>query len=332
MFETHSNNAVWVNRLIGHLASPKMTSSLAVTVYRSLPNATDFNAWHGTLGFPGFNYATIGGAHRYHRPDDRPENLSDRTLQHMGDHLYRMHGAIDQLDASEVGDEADGAGQSAVFFDLFGVTVVHFGETLQKGLAVIGVVLLVVGMFRQKTKHRLGSLAFHAVTVGIAIIGGIGIGWCSRMILRTTPWSNLRYTPVDLPAGLITLAATFVIVTLLLERLCYKRLQDNVESVRDWTWLITAILGTLLAFWLPGGGYLLILPSLAYALVRVSTGRTLAAAWCGWIAVVILAGPLLSLLVQALGPWQQPMYAALASLLAVQAMPTWLVPLRRAAL
>ncbi|QEF97569.1 Peptidase family M28 [Stieleria maiorica] len=327
MFETHVNNSGWVSTIIDDLARPKITSSLAVTIYRSLPNATDFNAWHGKLGLSGFNYAVIGGAHRYHRPEDTPQNLSDRTLQHMGAQLFSMHRAIDRLDGPTTrrlnASTEDPAHGNAVFFDLYGWTVVHFGEGIQRVIAIVAAALMGVVCLRGRSLGRVRRLPRHALVVLLSIAAGLLVGVVIQLGLRTTPFSVLKYTPIDLQAGVVTIAASFLVVTALLERFTKRIESDEAEVVSDWIWWVTAALGTVLAMALPGGAYLLVLPSFTYALVRIVSPQATLAAWSGWAAAVILAGPLVMLLVQALGPWRQPVYAALASLLAVLAMTAW---------
>ncbi|MDV6029194.1 MAG: M28 family peptidase [Phycisphaera sp. RhM] len=333
MFETHSGNHAWVSVLIDDLARPKITSSLAVTVYRMLPNATDFNAWHGKLGLPGFNYAVIGGAHRYHQVDDTPDNLSDRTLQHMAAHLFSMHRAVDRLPADVVQRVQRASTQpdadNAVFFDLYGLTVIHFSEAVQKVLALIAVAVIGVVCLRQR--HPWRRLPRHVLYTLLAVLVGLAVGLAIRFALLTTPWHAVKYTPIDLPLGLFTIAASFLAATLLVEWLVSRASTKEFDLVSDWIWLVTAALGTTLAFLLPGGGYLLVLPSLAYGLVRSVTANVNLAAWSGWLVAIVLAGPLLVLLVQALGPWRQPMYAVLASLLAVLAMTTWSTQIRKKA-
>ncbi|QDV45189.1 Peptidase family M28 [Stieleria neptunia] len=326
MFETHSGNHAWVSALIDDMARPKITSSLAVTVYRMLPNATDFNAWHGELGLPGFNYAVIGGAHRYHRPDDTPANLSDRTLQHMGAHLFSMHHAIDRLPADavqRVQQESTRPAGSAVFFDLYGLTVIHFSERVQTVLALIAVALIGWTCLRQRSRHRWRRLPRHGLNTLLAALVGLAVGLVIHFALLITPWNALKYTPIDLPAGLFTIAASFLAATLLLEWLESRSSAEESNALSDWIWMVTAALGTALALGLPGGGYLLVLPSLVYGLIRGVTANVRLAAWSGWTVAIILDGPLLVLLVQSLGPWRQPLYAVLASLLAVLAMTTW---------
>lgn len=327
MFETHSGNRVWVDALINDLARPKITSSLAVTVYRMLPNATDFNAWHGSLGLPGFNYATIGGAHRYHRPDDSPENVSDRTLQHMGDHLFSMHHAVDSLDREtldKIRADADSSrAANSVFFDVFGVGVIHFGELTQKLFALIALVLLTLTSFLSKQRGQWRMIGWRLILVLVAIALGLSIGGVVHVLLKTTPWSGLRYTPVDHLAGLATLGLAFVLSALSLDWLIRRRGDHSDPMAADITWLGTSALGAMLAFVLPGGAYLLVVPSVVYVGVRISTGRTERSSWAAWICMAILVGPLLSLLVQALGPWRQPVYGVIAALLSVLAVTVW---------
>lgn len=331
MFETHTGNRAWVKALIGRLAEPKITSSLAVTVYRTLPNATDFHVWHGELGWPGFNFATIGGAHHYHRPSDLPENVSDRTLQHMGDQLYSMHRAIDTMEMLAVGDVTANANaaDNSVFFDLYGVTVVQFSETTQRGIAIFTLVLAVlVGLVQirrggPRMRARVGMIFKHALSVIAAVACGTVVGWGVQTVLYTTPWRDLRYTPVDFQAGLATLAAAFLIATLVLEWLQPRANEALTSMISDWTWLVSALLGAVLAFVLPGGAYLLVLPGWVYFATRLLTQEASWAAWFGWGVLIVIAGPLLALLVQALGPWRQPLYGGLVSLMAVKALTVW---------
>ncbi|MCO8120227.1 M28 family peptidase [Stieleria sp. TO1_6] len=328
MFETATMNNAWIGALVNHLARPKITSSLAVTVYRSLPNATDFHVFQGKLGWAGFNFATIGSAHHYHQPSDRPENISDRTLQHMGDHLFRMHQAFDAIDAEQaqkIRQQNQQHPANAVFFDLFGSVVIHFSETNQLILAICAAALLAGCLIRYRRPQWFGMFAGTMLKNLIAIVGGSLVGWAAHFILATTPWVQLRYTPVDLPAGLLTLAISFLVATWILERQrgSSATATDSGDVGSDWIWCLNGLLGLILAIVLPGGAYLLILPSLAYAAVRLTTGHRIASASCGWTVAVVITGPLLVLLVQSLGPWHQPMYATISGLLAVLAMTTW---------
>ncbi len=327
MFETHDGNALWVGELINDLAPPRITSSVAVTVYRSLPNATDFNVWRDEFGWQGFNFATIGGAHHYHRPSDSPENLSDRTLQHMADHLTSLHAAIDRLDDAEASglqsSGQDPKAANAVFFDLYGQTVVHYRSGIQAVVAWIVLAVVAWCWWRSKSTAKfvrgLWSLGFALS----AVLAGGAIGFASQLGLRFTPWANLRYTPVDLIIGLATIAAAFLAATLLVEFMFRRASSLRCDQLGDDVWLVGAMLAVAAAMLLPGGGYLFVLPAAVFAIVRVLTQSPGGAAWAGWLTAAVLFGPVLVLLVQALGPWQQPLYGLIAGLLAAAAIPTW---------
>ena len=329
MFETHPGNEAWVRFLIRNLASPKITSSLAVTVYRMLPNATDFDVWNSTLRWPGFNYATIGGAEHYHQPSDRPENLSDRTLQHMGDHIFAMQKALDV----ETLPKQDADQRNGVFFDICGFAVICYRQRTQQIVGLAALCLIAYCMIRtfvvSRDRSAVGPLQQvttvirHAVAVSTAIVLGIAIGFGAEMLLRQTPFAGLAYTPFDQGIGLVTMMVSFLAATAFLEMSCRPLIGPRGQLLCDWTWLVVAMAGAGLSFGLPGGAYLLVMPAAAFALTRIVTRSPIAASWAGWIVTAFLVGPMLTLLVQALGPWMQPLYGAAASLLAIKAMTVW---------
>ena len=322
MFETHENNRAWTEILIPELADPKITTSLAVTVYRMLPNATDFDVWNQTLGWPGFNYATIGGAHHYHRPSDVPENLSDRTLQHFGNHIYQMRRTLDANELPIAGQKPG----NAVFFDLFGFYVVCYGESFQLAIAVVTMIVVYIrakvsGDFPSRTVIRKHLGVTVSVIACSIIVGSIVV-----LILKTTPWAKLRYTPVDHAAGLITVTLTLIATTFLLEKMLPRLSVANRVAMRDWVWLVISIFGVGTSIWLPGGAYLLVWPAVGYAITRVFVQRAEVATIIGWLILSVIVAPTMTLLVQALGPWLQPIYAAITGLVAIAGHTVWITP------
>ena len=84
MFETHRGNLSAVRFVARHLPAPCATGSSYVTVYRLLPNDTDFTVFQRD-DWTGLNFAFIGNAYRYHTDQDTLQNLSLRSLQHHGE-------------------------------------------------------------------------------------------------------------------------------------------------------------------------------------------------------------------------------------------------------
>jgi Zn-dependent M28 family amino/carboxypeptidase len=82
MFETSSHNE-WLIREFSIAAPYPVASSLMYSIYRTLPNDSDFTIFKDA-GFPGFNFAFIDGYNVYHTPQDTVERLDERSVQHHG--------------------------------------------------------------------------------------------------------------------------------------------------------------------------------------------------------------------------------------------------------
>jgi len=163
MFETSDNNG-WLVREFAKAAPHPVANSLAPAIYKLMPNDTDLTVFKDA-GFPGLNFAYIGGLNHYHTALDNLTNLDHRTLQHQGETalaLTRHFGNLD-LTGSAVGN--------SVFFDLFNSTMVVYSERWVLPLAVlvcvIFVALAVVG-FRNKHLTSYGLfLGFMAVPLSV---------------------------------------------------------------------------------------------------------------------------------------------------------------------
>ena len=83
MFQTGPRNGDLLRRFAA-VAPGASASSLAVTLYESLPNDTDFTpVKHREMA--GLNFAFIGEAWGYHSPLMTPDRLDQGALQHLGD-------------------------------------------------------------------------------------------------------------------------------------------------------------------------------------------------------------------------------------------------------
>ncbi|QDT58968.1 Leupeptin-inactivating enzyme 1 precursor [Stieleria bergensis] len=337
MFEINRVGHESAKTLLGGLARPKITSSLAVTVYRQLPNKTDFTIWRTELDQPGFNFATIGGAHRYHTPQDSPENVSRRTLQHMGDHITSMHRRLDRLSDQQLANLFAKDNSEAIFFDVFGAFVVNYPAWLQTSFAAASCCMLFV-LWWLIGNHRTAMGWAQIQIQCLCLLAAIAIGLGLQGLLLATAFRSVRYTPYDLPLGLFTiglaLAAAWTVRDWGIRK--WKRLPLSESDLRTWqqrTWLLGAAFALVVAWRLPGGAYLLSIPVTVFSITatvvttRIGTRpqsnqrrqRALASlpSWTGWLAVCVLVAPVLVLLVQALGPWRLPLYAGIAGVLAM---------------
>ena len=83
MFETGGAND-WAVRLYAQHAARPAASSIFYTVYKALPNDTDFTVFKAA-GYEGLNFAFIGDEWHYHTPLDNSANVTPASLQHQGE-------------------------------------------------------------------------------------------------------------------------------------------------------------------------------------------------------------------------------------------------------
>ncbi len=141
MFETGANNG-WVIDALRQADRYPSANSVSYEIYKRMPNDTDFTPFR-EAGKQGLNFAAIGKAHVYHQVYDAPENLSEGTLQHHGEHVLAMLEHFGNADLSDV-DAPDVSYISVPFAGL--VTYGPLWIRVLGGAAVVGWLLtLVVG-------------------------------------------------------------------------------------------------------------------------------------------------------------------------------------------
>ena len=100
MFETGANNG-WVIDALRQADPYPTANSVSYELYQRMPNDTDFTPFK-EAGKQGLNFAAAGRAHVYHQVYDSPENLSEGTLQHHGEHALAMLEFFGNADLTEV--------------------------------------------------------------------------------------------------------------------------------------------------------------------------------------------------------------------------------------
>lgn len=159
MFETSSNNAWLVDRLIE--SNPDLVaSSLSYEIYRHMPNDTDMSISKGE-GIPGLNFAFSAGLFDYHAMTDSAENLDSNTLAHQANNVLASAQYFANLEnwQSAQGDKT--------YFNLWHGTLVHYS---QAAASVLGVVVLLLGVWVFATGKRAGITTWASATGGILAV------------------------------------------------------------------------------------------------------------------------------------------------------------------
>jgi hypothetical protein len=323
MFETTTGNADVVEQYAEAVPYPVATS-LAVEVYRLLPNDTDFSPFRDAGRFAGLNTAYIDGSAVYHAPEDKPAYLDRSSLQQHGDNALAL---ARSFGAANIADLATPAGYDETYFPAAG-GLARYPGWLVWPIAVLAAISVVALGF---VVRRRGLVTGPRLAVGsglalIPLVLSLAIAqllWFLLVALRPG-YANMMdpWWPNLFRIGVAALVATVLLTWYGLFR---RRIGPWALATGGLFWL--AVLGIVLAAVAPGGSYLAALPALAGALTGLIT-VTATAGWVrmlttgvgGVVAVVILA-PTVYLFFPALGLETGAVAALFAVMLGLALLP-----------
>ena len=135
MFETSPGDS-WLVDQYAHVAPHPVTGSISQSIYRLMPNKTDFTIFRQS-GMPGLNFAFIGGHANYHTPRDDLAHLDPRSLRHHGVQALALAREFGNLDLSRRLNAHD-----AVYFNalLPGMAVIRYPGSWALPLALVTLV------------------------------------------------------------------------------------------------------------------------------------------------------------------------------------------------
>lgn len=325
MFETAAGNADLIEQYAAAVPYPVATS-MAVEVYRILPNDTDFTPFRVSGRFTGLNSAYIDGSAVYHSPQDRAEYMDQATLQQHGTNALAL---ARQLGNADLAALAAPAAHDATFFPVLG-TLARYPGTWVWPIAVLAA--LAVGAAGALARRRgVAGWGRQATGFGLMLVPLVGsavvaqLFWLLLVALRPDYGSMLDpWNPTWFRFAVCALVAVVVVGWYALWR---RRFGAWSLSIGALAWL--AAMGVAMAAVTPGGSYLAALPALAGAVLAiVSIGRrawwtaavtgTVAAA----VAIVILV-PAVLLFFPALGLATGAAAALFAAMTAFAALPAF---------
>jgi hypothetical protein len=262
MFETGQGNAWLLSRYAAAVPRP-VTSSLFASIYRRLPNATDFTLL-AERGVQGANLAFIGSPAHYHTPLDELARLSPASLQHHGENALALARAF----AGELEGLPAAAGEDAVFFDVLGWHTVWWPERITPVLALMEVLLLGGCLWRLRRRGALSPRAWGWGLLGwgaglvLAVLLGLGLGAALQGRQPAAP----HVLPGVMAAWVLAFASSRAALGVVPEAGAWGRWAGG--------WTAWGLLAVVLAGVLPGASYLFLVPSLFAGLAGMwSTAR-----------------------------------------------------------
>ena len=238
MFETGAGNLDAARAL--RSAGDVTAGSVFATIYRMLPNDTDFSET-AVLDLPGLNFAFADGVERYHTSRDDLAHLNPGSLQHHGLQMLataRIFGT-EQLPRARTGD--------GVFFDLPIIGLVVYPEGLELPLAIIALVLVVILVVRERKGVAVGVLTAVTAIVLCAVVGFL----VGRFLRGPAIWSGLS-------------AASIVLLALSVTAMCFAigRRWSAPRGLHIGALVVWVTLALVLSVKIPGAGYLFTWPLL----------------------------------------------------------------------
>ena len=299
LFETGPNNAALI-QAVARSASHPVGSSLFYSLYKLLPNDTDFTVFR-RQNIPGLNFAFGENLEAYHSRFDTVNDLSSSSLQHHGSYALDLTREFGNMNLPEVQKQKG----DSLFFDWLGAHFITYRQSwVLPGqiLATVGLVVLIFLSMRRE-EIRKGKLvpALLGATVLLIAVPAImaaaywlgSLGFARRMVPVDSTANSL------LMVGFVLLGAC--IGTWLLAS--WRRYVTVYElSIAGLT--LTCLLNWAATLFLPAGSYLLFWPCLIttaglivamllktkHAVARSVTGIV------GVLATILLFAPIIYLL------------------------------------
>jgi hypothetical protein len=225
-------------------------SSLFYSLYKLLPNYTDFTAFR-QYGISGLNFAFGGNLQAYHSRLDTVANLSAASLQHHGSYALSLTQYFGQRDLTQLQGNGDD-----VFFDLLGSSFIAYSEAWVLPEEILVTVLL--GCTILLAVRRVLLALLPSITFLLVIPSVLDAAWW--LVVNALKG---RLIMSDSEANL------FLLISLILGGVCTGILLLTVYSRRFRTYelslaglIIVGVLSWGIALALPGASYLLFWPLL----------------------------------------------------------------------
>lgn len=263
MFQTSDGNG-WLIDEFAKTVNRPVANSLSADIYKRLPNDTDFTVFK-QAGMNGLNFAYIEGVGAYHSSLDNMAHLDERSLQHHGMYALALARGLGNLNLNAPISRGE-----AVYFDLFGRSLIHYSRTTALVLTIL-VALITLGMIVLGLRREfltLSGLALGFLALLLSMIGATllirAASWALAALAgsRTSfqqgdTWTNHLYMTGFV---LFSVAATAIFYSLFRKKVSVENLAASALL-----WFLLLLIVSHIYF--PGGSYLLVWPLLAALVV-----------------------------------------------------------------
>jgi len=259
MFQTTDGNG-WLIDEFAETVSRPVANSLSADIYKLLPNDTDFTVFK-QAGMNGLNFAYIEGVAVYHSSLDNTANLDERSLQHHGMYALALARRFGNSDLNAPISRSD-----AVYFDLFGRTLIHYSRTTALVLTTLVALVTVgtIGLGLRRGLLTLSGQAWGFLALLLSIIVATLLVKLVWWALYTFQGSRTSFQRGDTWTNHLYLIG-FVLVAIATTAIVYGlfRKKVSVDNLATGALLWFLLLLIVSHIYFPGGSYLLAWPLLS---------------------------------------------------------------------
>jgi len=263
MFETSPNNQGVLD--LYEATDKQYSYSITPEIYRLLPNGTDFTVFLEN-NLKGINISVLDGLENYHTPNDNPDNLSDKSMQHYGDQvlpIVKEFVSNEKYANPDVFDTED----DSIFFTLGSSFIRYSKNTNMVLLALIALstIFLINNLNIKESKKIFKYIGINSLYTVCTV--GLGYGLSRLLALINGRKFELTYLPLIkfedaiFIGVMIALFVGYFLIT--------KKFTNNFKEKDEFT--ISSLIGLfilslVLTFVLPGASYLTVFPAIMLCL------------------------------------------------------------------
>lgn len=280
MFETGSANQ-WLMRLYAKAVGHPNADSLSYTVYKSLPNDTDFTVFKAA-NYQGFNFAFLGDVAHYHTPLDNVANAQVSSIQSEGG------SALDALRALANSDLNSGSAADAVYQDFLGWKMVWWPARWTIGLASLALALLIfeVSALLRRGRARVKGFVLGFASWPLGLTTAAILGAALEFFLGVAGAAPANWVAHPAPSLVAAWALGFAAVAVTAALLGRTA---GFWGMWGGTWLWWGIVSLVLGALAPGLSFIFVVSAAAAGILGLPV--VFARSESGWMAVVAAVIP-----------------------------------------
>ena len=264
MFEVNPQNGWAINEYAKSAAHP-FANSLGYEIYKKLPNGTDYTLFKDA-GITGLNNAYINGFVNYHSPNDKPENLDLRSLQHHGDNMLSLARHFGNLNI--VNTKAP----DISYFNVIGSWFIHYPASWNLFFVILTDLLFVWYLFAAFKSRQVTIGGFVISTILFPIVLTIVYFVARFMLKKILGWYPMyshfdEHNSYNSGWYFLMMAALSATIFSFVYYLVSRKLK--MDSLLSGALLLVVILMDGMQYAVPSASYLLFIPLLFILAFRV---------------------------------------------------------------